>query len=117
MFRSLHIAATGMAAQETQLDAIANNVANANTTGYKKQNAEFEDLLYQNQRSPTPTNAGPAAPTSVQIGSGSRVVAMSRSMAEGSIQQTGNTLDLAIEGSGYFPVMQTSGQLAYTRAG
>ena len=117
MFRSLHIAATGMAAQETQLDAIANNVANANTAGYKRQQAEFEDLLYQNARAPAPTNSGPAAPTALQLGSGARVVATSRSMGQGAIQQTNNPLDIAIEGNGYLAVMRPSGELAYTRAG
>ncbi len=117
MFRSLHIAATGMAAQETQLDAIANNVANANTTGYKRQQAEFEDLLYQNARAPAPTNAGTTPPTQLQLGSGARVVATARSLSQGAITQTGNPLDLAIEGNGYLAVMRPSGDLAYTRAG
>jgi flagellar basal-body rod protein FlgG len=117
MFRSLQVAATGMAAQETQLDTIANNLANANTVGYKRQDAEFEDLLYQNVRSASPTEGGAVAPTSTQVGSGARVVAVSRSFAQGAIQQTGNPLDVAIEGSGFLTVMQPNGQPAYTRNG
>lgn len=114
MFRSLHIAATGMTAQETQLDTIANNLANANTTGFKRQNADFEDLLYQNVRSPS--GAG-ASPTGVQLGSGARVVSTGRSFSQGSIQQTGNPLDIAIEGNGFLAVQRPGGEIAYTRAG
>jgi flagellar basal-body rod protein FlgG len=117
MFRSLNIAATGMAAQETQLDTIANNLANANTVGYKRQNAEFEDLVYQNVRTAGVTEGGNAVPTSTQVGTGARIVATSRSFSQGGIQQTGNPLDVAIEGSGFFTVMQQNGQSAYTRAG
>jgi flagellar basal-body rod protein FlgG len=118
MFRSLQIAATGMLAQETQLDTIANNMANANTTGFKRQVAEFEDLLYQNTRSAAPVGESElAGPTQTQVGSGSRVVAMSRSFAQGTLQQTGNTYDIGIQGSGFFQVMRPNGDLAYTRAG
>lgn len=114
MFRSLHIAATGMAAQETQLDTIANNLANSGTTGYKRQGADFEDLLYQTVKSPA---AQGSAPSGVQVGSGARVVSTSRSFAQGPIQQTGNPLDLAIEGPGFLAVQVQSGEIAYTRAG
>ncbi len=116
MFRSLHVAATGMVAQETSLDTIANNLANANTVGYKRQEAQFEDLLYQNLRAP---GAGPGAgaPAGVQVGAGSRVVATSRFFSQGSIQQTGNPLDVAIEGPGFLAVNRPSGEVAYTRAG
>ena len=117
MFRSLHVAATGMVAQETQLDTIANNLANANTSGYKKQNAEFEDLLYQNERSPVANADGTVSATGTQVGSGARVVATSRSFSQGSIQQTGNPFDVAIEGQGFIGVMQPSGTVAYSRAG
>ncbi len=116
MFRSLHVAATGMVAQETKLDTIANNLANANTAGYKRQDAEFEDLLYQNVRGTAPTAGGGVAPTATQLGSGARIVATSRTFAQGAIQQTGNDFDLAIEGNGFIPVMRASGQVAYTRA-
>ena len=114
MFRSLHIAATGMSAQETQLDTIANNLANANTTGFKRQSADFEDLLYQTVKAPA--GAG-AAPGGVQLGAGTRVVGTGRSFSQGSIQQTGNPLDIAIEGAGFLPVQRPGGEIAYTRAG
>lgn len=117
MFRSLHVAATGMTAQETKLDTIANNLANANTTGFKRQDADFEDLLYQNLRAPTANAAGGAAPSGAQVGSGSRVVSTSRAFSQGPIQQTGNPLDLAIEGSGFLAVNRREGEIAYTRAG
>ncbi len=117
MFRSLNIAATGMAAQETQLNTIANNLANANTVGYKRQSAQFEDLLYQTVRSAGVTPDGAPVPTSTQVGSGARIVATSRSFTQGALQQTGNNLDVAIEGSGFLSVLQSNGQPAYTRSG
>ncbi len=117
MFRSLNVAATGMVAQETKLDTIANNLANANTAGYKRQDAEFEDLLYQNVRAATPNAMGGAAPAGTQVGSGVRVVTTSRAFAQGSLQQTGNPLDIAIEGAGFLSVSRPSGEIAYTRAG
>lgn len=118
MFRSLHIAATGMAAQEAQLDAISNNLANSNTVGYKKQRADFQDLLYQRvgtpgaQNSPTTTSPG-----GVEYGSGVRIVATTRMFGQGAILSTNNPLDVAIEGSGFFVVQQPDGTPAYTRAG
>jgi flagellar basal-body rod protein FlgG len=117
MFRSLHIAATGMTAQETKLDTIANNLANANTTGFKRQDADFEDLLYQSLRAPTTNAAGGAAPSGAQVGSGARVVATSRAFSQGPIQQTGNPLDIAIEGNGFLAVNRRAGEVAFTRAG
>ncbi len=103
-----------MVAQETNLDTIANNLANANTVGYKRQGTQFEDLLYQTQRTPGPAGA---SPTGTQIGSGARVVATTRSFSQGSIQQTGNPLDMAIEGNGFLSVQRTTGEIAYTRDG
>lgn len=117
MFRSLHVAATGMVAQETKLDTIANNLANSNTTGYKRQDAEFEDLLYQNVRAAVPNAAGGAGPSATQVGSGVRVVTTARSFAQGPILQTGNQLDIAIEGAGFLAVTRNGGEVAYTRAG
>lgn len=117
MFRSLHIAATGMVAQETKLDTIANNLANASTVGFKRQNAEFEDLMYQTQRGPNRNANGDAGPTQVQVGCGARVVATPRSFAQGPIMQTSNPLDVAIEGSGFFVVQREDGTPAYTRSG
>jgi flagellar basal-body rod protein FlgG len=86
MFRSLQVAATGMVAQETKLDTIANNLANSNTTGYKRQGANFEDLLYQNQRAAASTPTGGVAPSGVQLGSGVRVVSTTRSFTQGAIE-------------------------------
>lgn len=117
MFRSLQVAATGMAAQETKLDTIANNLANSNTTGYKRQDAEFEDLLYQNERSAAANPAGGVGPSGTQIGSGVRVVATSRSFSQGAIQQTSNPLDIAIEGNGFIGVQRQAGEMGFTRAG
>jgi len=118
MFRSLHIAATGMAAQEAQLDAISNNLANANTVGYKKIRADFQDLLYETLRAPgSATTATTNSPTGLQVGSGARIVATSRQHSQGALQQTGNPLDLAIEGNGFFVIQQVDGTIAYTRAG
>jgi flagellar basal-body rod protein FlgG len=117
MFRSLNVAATGMAAQETQLDTIANNLANANTTGYKHQNAQFEDLLYQNVRAATQNADGTISPTETQVGTGVRIVATTRQFSEGTLTQTGNNFDMAVEGQGFFSVLQTDGEIGYTRTG
>ncbi len=117
MFRSLYVAATGMVAQETKLDTIANNLANANTVGFKRQDAQFEDLVYQNVRTPGRQADGGMGPSGVQIGLGSRVVTTPRHFAQGGLQQTGNQLDVAIEGKGFLPVLKPDGNMAYTRAG
>jgi flagellar basal-body rod protein FlgG len=118
MFRSLHIAATGMAAQEAHLEGISNNIANANTTGYKKQRVDFQDLLYQTVRAAgTQTSPTAMSPTGLQIGSGVRVVGTSRIFSQGSLVVTNNPLDVAIEGNGFFTVQQADGTPAYTRAG
>jgi flagellar basal-body rod protein FlgG len=114
----LHIAATGMAAQETQLEGVANNIANANTNGYKRQRVEFEDLLYQTVRAAgTATTETTRSPTGIQLGSGVRVVGTSRTFSQGNIMMTNNPLDVAIEGAGFLSVQQQDGTLAYTRAG
>ena len=118
MFRSLHIAATGMAAQEAQLDAISNNLANANTIGFKKQRADFEDLVYDTVRTAgSPTSTTTNDPTGLQLGSGVRMVATTRSFGQGALSTTNNPLDLAVEGNGFFVVQQPDGTPAYTRAG
>jgi len=118
MFRSLHIAATGMAAQETHLEGISNNIANANTHGYKKQRVDFQDLLYQTVRAAgTQTSATATSPTGLQLGSGVRVVGTSRMFTQGATLMTNNQLDMAIEGQGFFVVQQADGTPAYTRAG
>lgn len=118
MFRSLNIAATGMAAQETHLEAISNNIANGNTVGYKKQRVDFEDLLYQTVRAAgAPTGQTTMNPTGLQLGTGVRVVNTSRQFEEGTLNQTNNQLDVAIEGNGFIAVQQNDGTLAYTRNG
>ena len=118
MFRALHIAATGMGAQETQLEGISNNIANANTVGYKKERVEFQDLLYQTLKAPgAPTGATTMAPTGLQLGTGVRVVGTARSFEQGALKNTNNPLDIAIEGNGFFVVQQADGNPAYTRAG
>lgn len=118
MFRALNIAATGMSAQETHLEGISNNIANANTVGYKKQRVDFQDLLYQQvQLAGAPTSATTMAPTGLQLGSGVRIVGTSRLFTQGTLATTDNQLDVAIEGSGFFTVQQPDGTLAYTRCG
>jgi flagellar basal-body rod protein FlgG len=118
MFRSLNIAATGMAAQETNLEAISHNIANGNTVGYKKQRVDFQDLLYQTVRQAgTPTGPTTMSPTGLQLGTGVRVVSTSRMFQQGTVLQTGNQLDVSIEGSGFLVVQQNDGTPAYTRNG
>jgi flagellar basal-body rod protein FlgG len=118
MIRALSTAATGMEAQQTRLDVTSNNIANVSTTGYKRVRAEFEDLMYQTERAPgSSTGANTKNPTGVQVGMGVRTVATQRMHDEGSLQQTGNPLDVAIEGNGFYPINLPSGQVAYTRDG
>ena len=118
MINSLWISKTGMQAQQTQLDVISNNLANVSTNGFKRANAVFEDLMYQNLR-----QVGAAAdeqnnlPTGLQLGLGVRTVATSRSFTQGSLQQSGNNLDLAINGSGFLQVTMPDGTTGYTRDG
>jgi flagellar basal-body rod protein FlgG len=116
---ALRTGATGMAAQELNVEVISNNIANMNTVGYKKQRAEFEDLLYQNvERAGAQTSdTGTIAPTGIQLGSGVKAGSVYRITTQGSPTQTGNQLDLAISGKGYFQVLLPSGETAYTRAG
>lgn len=118
MFRSLHIAATGMSAQQTHLEGVANNIANANTTAYKRQRVDFQDLLYQTVRGAgTRTTSTSVSPTGLQLGSGVRVQGTSRSFSQGNVHITNNPLDIAIEGAGLFAVQQPDGTPAYTRNG
>lgn len=107
-----------MSAQERHLEGISNNIANASTTGYKKQRVEFEDLLYQTVLGAgTKTTSSSRSPTGIQMGSGVRVAGTSRSFTQGSLTVTNNPLDISIEGSGFFVVQQPDGNPAYTRAG
>jgi len=118
MIRSLWIASSGMQAQQTQLDAISNNLANASTNGYKSSHAVFEDLIYQNLRqSGANTTEQTQLPTGLQIGLGVRPVATSRNYAQGNLQQTTNNFDLAIQGNGFFQVQMPDGTTEYTRDG
>ena len=118
MMRSLSIAKTGLEAQQTQLDAITHNLANVGTNGYKRSRAVFEDLLYQNIRqSGAPSSQETQLPTGLQLGSGVRTVATSRNFSQGSLTQTGNQLDLGINGQGFFQVQMPDGTTSYTRDG
>ena len=118
MIRSLYTAATGMAAQQVNMDVTANNLANVNTTGFKKSRADFQDLLYQTIRTPGATQAqGVQVPTGVQIGLGTRLAATQKIFTPGDVQATGNKLDVMIEGDGFFEVRLPSGDSAYTRDG
>jgi flagellar basal-body rod protein FlgG len=117
--RALRIAATGMAAQQTNVEVISNNIANMNTVGYKAQRAEFEDLLYDNVQRPgaQSSDTGTVVPTGVQLGSGVKTASVYRILTQGAMTQTGNSLDVAINGRGYLQVQLPSGDIAYTRAG
>ena len=118
MIRSLWIAKTGLDAQQTQLDVITNNLANVSTNGFKKSRAVFEDLLYQTLRQPgAQSSQQTTLPTGLQIGLGTKPVATERIHTQGSLSQTGNALDVAIQGQGFFQVQMPDGTLAYTRDG
>jgi flagellar basal-body rod protein FlgG len=119
MMRALNTAATGMAAQQTNVDTIAHNLANVNTTGFRRMRAEFQDLIYQTIRTPggTASTEGQRLPTGIQIGEGVRTVSTTEIHEQGAMLQNGGRWDLAIEGAGFFQVTQPGGQIAYTRAG
>ena len=118
MLRSLWISKTGMEAQQLQLDNISNNLANSATNGYKRSHAVFEDLIYQNLRqSGAASSDQTQLPTGLQVGLGVQPVATARDFTQGSLQQTGNTLDVAISGSGFLQVTMPDGTTAYTRDG
>ncbi len=118
MLRALYSAAAGMESQQLNLDVISNNLANVNTAGFKKSKTEFEDLLYQTTRAPgAEQGGGNQLPTGIQIGHGSRLVATSRVFTNGELTQTGEQLDLAINGNGFFEVQLPDSTTAYTRAG
>jgi flagellar basal-body rod protein FlgG len=117
--RALSIASTGMSAQQTNVETIANNLANMNTTGFKEQRAEFQDLLYQNIQTPgaQTSDQGTYAPNGIQIGAGVRTAAIYRITTQGDLQSTGNPYDVAVQGPGYFRIQQADGTDAYTRSG
>ncbi|GAA0889585.1 flagellar basal-body rod protein FlgG [Rhodanobacter soli] len=118
MFSSLWVAKTGLDAQQTRMDVISNNLANANTTGYKSARASFQDLVYQNLRQPGgQTTEQTQAPAGLMLGTGVRVVGSEKLFTQGNIEQTGNSLDVAIQGRGFLQVTMPDGSIAYTRDG
>jgi flagellar basal-body rod protein FlgG len=118
MIRALYTSSSGMQAQQLNLDTIANNLANVNTTGFKRTRVDFQDLLYQTFRpAGTSVAQGVTIPTGIQVGHGSRPVATQRIFSQGDFQQTENPLDLVIEGDGFFQVLRPDGATAFTRSG
>src|SRR6201999_63466 len=117
--RALSTAATGMAAQQLNVEVISNNIANMNTVGFKRQRAEFQDLIYQDMEKAgaQSSDAGTVVPTGIQVGSGVKTGSVYRITSQGSMTQTSNQLDVAIQGRGYLQVQMPSGETAYTRAG
>ena len=117
MIRALYTAASGMNAQQTNIDNVAHNLANVNTTGFKKSRVEFEDLVYQQIKAPgTPTAEG-ETPIGLEAGLGARAVATARNFSAGNLRSTSAPLDLAIEGQGFFQITLPGGETGYTRAG
>ncbi|OJF77766.1 MAG: flagellar basal-body rod protein FlgG [Treponema sp. CETP13] len=118
MVRSLWTAATGMNAQQSQIDTISNNLSNVNTTGFKQQRVEFEDLMYQTEElAGTPATEDTVTPVGVQMGTGVKIGATQRMFSQGSLQSSDNTTDVAVMGEGFFRVQQYDGSFAYTRDG
>ncbi|WP_300574257.1 flagellar basal-body rod protein FlgG [Phenylobacterium sp.] len=117
--QALRTAATGMSAQQLNVEVISNNIANMNTVGFKKQRAEFQDLLYHTMEraGAQSSEQGTIVPTGVQIGGGVKAGSVYRITEQGAVTQTGNPYDIAIEGRGFFQVLMPSGEMAYTRAG
>jgi len=118
MLRALYTSATGMKAQEMLIDNTANNLANVNTTGFKRSKVDFADLVYANYRAPgSAVNNAAVSPTGLQIGNGVRVVSTNKHFAPGTAEQTSNPLDMAIEGDGFFQIQMPIGETRYSRAG
>lgn len=118
MIRSLLTAATGMEAQQLNIDTIANNLANVNTTSFKRSRANFHDLLYQTLRAPGQSaTTGTVVPSGIQIGTGTKLSSVDKMFSEGAIQVTGNKLDLMVEGDGFFRVQRDDGEIIFTRDG
>lgn len=118
MIRSLWTAASGMQGQQKSIDVVANNLANVNTTGFKRSRADFQDLIYQNLKtSGSPATNTTQVPTGIQIGLGSRLAAVSKIFSAGDLTQTGNELDVAIQGGGFFQITLPDGTTGYSRAG
>ncbi len=118
MIRALWTAASGMQAQQKNIDVVAHNLANVNTTGFKRSRADFQDLIYQNLKSTgAPATNATQVPTGIQIGLGTRLAAVTKIFSPGDFTQTGNELDIAIEGDGFFQIQQPDGTTGYSRAG
>jgi flagellar basal-body rod protein FlgG len=118
MDASMWIAKTGLDAQQTRMSVISNNLANVNTTGFKRDRASFEDMLYQNLRQPgAQVGADAQAPTGLMLGTGVRIVATEKTHTQGSLVTTKNALDMAVQGDGFFQIAQPDGTIAYTRDG
>ncbi|HTV86131.1 MAG TPA: flagellar basal-body rod protein FlgG [Dyella sp.] len=118
MFSSLWIAKTGLDAQQTEMDVISNNLANASTTGFKASRASFQDLMYQNEGQPgSQTTEQTEAPSGLLLGTGVKVVGSEKLFTQGAVTQTGNSLDVAIQGNGFIQVSLPDGTVAYTRDG
>jgi flagellar basal-body rod protein FlgG len=117
--RSLNIASTGMLAQQLNVEVISNNIANMNTTGFKRQRAEFQDLLYQNieRMGSASSGSGTIIPTGIQVGAGVKTGAVYRIMSQGNMNMTEGRYDMAIDGKGFFRIRTPSGETNYTRAG
>ncbi len=118
MLRSLWTAASGMQAQALNVDVLANNLANVNTSGFKRARADFQDLLYQTIRAPgSSSSSSTQVPTGIQLGHGVRTAAIQKIFSQGDYKNTGNELDLAIEGEGFFQITKPDGDIGYTRDG
>lgn len=118
MIKALWVAKTGLDAQQTRMTVVSNNLANVNTTGFKRGRASFEDLLYQNERQPGgATSQQTQLPSGLMVGTGVRVVSTEKFFEQGNLLQTGNALDVAINGRGFFEVLMPDGSQAYTRDG
>ncbi|MCR5154099.1 MAG: flagellar hook-basal body protein [Lachnospiraceae bacterium] len=117
MMRSLWTGATGMVAQQNAVDTISNNIANVNTTGYKKETVEFKSLLYTKLQTKTTDNEGNVKPVIGQVGVGTRTASITSRYTQGALNATGNNLDFALEGQGFFKVLLPNGEVGYTRNG
>jgi len=118
MLKSLNTAASGMTAQSKQIETISNNIANADTAGFKRSRADFQDLLYQNEIDPgSATSATTVNPTGVQVGLGVKTVGTTREFQQGSARSTGRQLDVMVSGDGFFTIQKPNGEIAYTRDG
>ena len=117
MIRALYTAASGMSAQQANLDTVANNLANSATAGFRRRRLQFEDMIYQNMITPGSPESQQTTAAGLQIGLGTRSAATEMVMTQGDFNQTGNNLDLAIQGAGFFQVTRPDGTIAYTRAG